>query len=325
MCGILGYIALDKKRPNLDAFKKALVVCSNRGHDATGFYTPATDVVKKDQKAEDFVKNYSDELAKGISSNIMVAHARATTQGTEKVNANNHPHISDNYILVHNGGIFKSDPIEDYKLRSECDSEVILSYVETHGVKKGLSEMFETDSQAIALWNKNKKLLYLFRNGNPTSLMLDKKDKIIYFASTSEILKPLYRYGEVFGFKVWDDISIFDTEKDNLYTFSLEKGLIEKESIKQKAYHYQSTTYVGEGFSNYQNEHQHWNGRRRMKWCQDCHATVAEEHVCTVRSSSSRQTVTQPNIDSTKDHKRTIIYRGGSPRFIVHLIDKKAS
>ena len=327
MCGILGYIALDKKRPNLEAFKKALISCSNRGSDATGFYTPITDVVKKDQKAETFVKNYSDQLAKGISSNIMIAHARATTCGTEKNNVNNHPHISKNYILVHNGGIFKTKAVEGYKLISECDSEIILSYVETHGIKKGLSEMCDSDSQAIALWSKKDKILYLYRNNNPTSILLDKKDKIIYFASTTEILKNFYRYSDALGFKVWDEMTIFEPEKDNLYSFSIEKGLLGKEEIKQKYWSYMTGEQFGRhnGYSGYQEGHYHWQGNNRMKWCDDCRATVKEGHKCTKDSSSVKQSISAPNIDMSKDHKRTIIYRMGSPRFIVHQIDKKAS
>ncbi len=320
MCGILGYVALKNKRPKLNHFKEALIVCKNRGDDATGFYTPDTGVVKEDIDAEKFVKKYSSNIEEGLKSNLLIAHCRATTQGTEKDNVNNHPHESENYVLVHNGGITKSEPPKEYKLKSKCDSEIILSFIETHGIKKGLEEMYEYDSMAIGLYDKKDKMLYLFRNGNPTSILIDKKDEIIYFGSTSEILKSFFKYGNIFGFRVWEDMISFDSEKEVLYGFSTKEGLVTREEIKQKHYVY-SNSIGFRNHSQYSEYQNNYNQSDRMKWCSTCGRDVIKNHTCPKISSSSNSSF----IDGNKNYRRSIIYRNGEPRFILNITNKDAA
>lgn len=337
MCGIIGYIATSKHRPDAESFKKALKACSARGTDATGFFTVETGVVKKDLKATEFIDQFDAQINEAVKSNMLIGHCRATTKGTHKNNVNNHPHESDNFILVHNGSIRNSDEVTDYKFRSECDSENILAYVEKYGVSKGLQEMYEGDGQSIALYDKKLKKIWLFRNSNPAVILLDKKEKIIYFGSTYDIVNPFYRYSSFLGFSTWDNMTAFETSKNKLYLISPEKGMEKAEELKQKTYVYkadrvtrrsESSAYqgalaggagYGSGYSDYQNRSSHvtpqmsiWGGNKSGNvWCESCQQVKPNDHVC-------KNMIGVSSIGK-KSSKRTIFYNGGRVNYLTEI------
>ena len=314
MCGILGYVAVSKNRPDVEIFKKSLKICSTRGTHATGFYTPDIGIHKKDISAEKFVNEFDKQLIDGIKSNVLIAHCRAVTKGPAKNNVNNHPHESENFVLVHNGSITRTDQIDEYEYKSECDSENILAYVETYGVQKGLENMIETDGQAIALYDKKLKKLWLFRNNNPTVMLLDKKDKILYFGSSFDIIKPFYRYSMSLGFTTWDNMSSFETSKNLLYLISPEKGLEKKIEIKQKTYvykHTQESSAYSQGYSGYQNNRSSYGGNKGQEWCDECHKLVDNIHNHQCKNKGGIITKTTPKVS-----KRQVIYKGGTVKYI---------
>jgi glucosamine 6-phosphate synthetase-like amidotransferase/phosphosugar isomerase protein len=311
MCGILGYIACGKARPSVEEFKKALEGCQKRGRDATGIYSEEVGIIKKDIPAEKFIKEFSEKIKTAVRSQIVLAHCRLATHGDEKVNVNNHPHESENFILIHNGGITKTTKISGYQYKSECDSEIILSYVEQHGVAAGLSQMYSTDSMAIVLLDKRNKNIYLFRNNNPTCMLIDKRRQIIYFGSEFEYLRNFYRHVTTLGFETLDEIASFETTREVLYTLNSTEGLIEREEVKQKTYVYQSDyspnrsrfyEFDGHTYPNY-------SGYQTKELCPRCHQLIVKgHHTCT-----KEVTV---NANST-GIKREIIYKNGRPRFII--------
>lgn len=301
MCGILGYVSTTNSRPKLDSLKEAFLACESRGRDATGFFTPETGIVKLNETAKKFIETHEGQLKKAIESNILIGHCRAVTRGSEKNNENNHPHESENFILVHNGTINKTEQLKDYKYRSECDTETILSYVEKYGVKKGIEEMYEQDSMAIALYDKKTRHIFLFRNSNPTNILLDKKEGIIIFGSTSEIIKHFYRYAPSLGWKSWDNMVSFETEEDRLYEIDTEKGLIEATNVIQKKWTYNYSVHNKNnrnGFNNYQGQNEY------REYCNKCYHLHKKDESCV--SLNSR---------NDENEKVMIVYRGGTPTY----------
>ena len=66
---------------------------------------------------------------------MVLGHVRWATHGNPKDNRNNHPHVCSGgrYFLVHNGVISNHLDITDrygLRLRSDCDSEILLRLVE---------------------------------------------------------------------------------------------------------------------------------------------------------------------------------------------------
>jgi hypothetical protein len=299
-----------------DAYSKALELCSVRGRDSTGLYTPETGIHKLDIPSPEFTKKFADVIKIAVKSRVLLSHCRAATQGTEKENKNNHPHESPNYILVHNGTVYSSDSIKSYKYNSDCDSEKILSYVETHGIKSGLSELRESDSIAMILYEKNTGKVYLFRNSNPTSLVIDKKEKIIYIASTFAILEPFIRKSPTLGFELWDELSVLETDRDVLYTFDA-TGLLKTDKIKQKSY-----VYGFRGHSMRSVSCTDYNDYENNWWCSSCgkyHNTITD---CNLNKPSTK--ALPPKTDSSNVNKndkttktvvrREIVYSNGHPQ-----------
>jgi asparagine synthetase B (glutamine-hydrolysing) len=303
MCGILGYIAHGDHRPNAKQFKKALENCAVRGHDATGIYTPENGILKLNLEATKFIAKFDDDIDKALKSNILLAHCRATTKGIETDNKNNHPHESDNFILVHNGMISRSEKPKDYKFRSDCDSETILAYVETYGIEEGINKMNEYDNMSIALYEKATGLVYLFRNTNPAHIILDRKYKITYFASTKEILAPMIRWAPTLGWNVWDSFNSFDTDPKKLFTINIAEGLIEEKEIKQTFYAPKNQRQITRTHYGY--------GAEGYYTADD---DESDGPACNVTRSKAKS-VNEMNSESKGVRK--VIYRGGAPRIVI--------
>src|SRR6185369_659043 len=69
-------------------------------------------------------------------SDLLLTHCRLSSVGVghEKVNKNNHPHVSDDrrVALVHNGRIAEYNSLRHrYETNSDCDSEILLRMFES--------------------------------------------------------------------------------------------------------------------------------------------------------------------------------------------------
>jgi glucosamine 6-phosphate synthetase-like amidotransferase/phosphosugar isomerase protein len=128
-------------------------------------------------------------------------HARATTDGDPNRNINNHPHIGEHSVLVHNGMIWQHENIarsHNLKLKSDCDSEVLLRLAEqkesmTEGVEhmaKVIKQAPSTGSWAVAIVDRrNPSEVVVARNVSPLVLYKCPRLKMTFFASTEDIFE----------------------------------------------------------------------------------------------------------------------------------------
>lgn len=162
MCGIVGFIG--KPTDSKVAFElttSLLAKTEVRGDDASGFWAsdsqndqvnPGTVLWSKSPAAARlFVKQDPWQALASVDTNLLVAHCRRSTiRGSENINRNNHPFLSDDsrIALVHNGNIPEHKGLRpDYDMHSECDSEVLLRIMErgvrydTDYLKKQLGDL----------------------------------------------------------------------------------------------------------------------------------------------------------------------------------------
>lgn len=203
MCGIAGYIGRSNN-PKLSyqvltsLFERAEL----RGVDASGYwmseYGPKGRVFchKQPGRSSEYVRSDAWTNNSGIDANLAIVHARGASRGSGSpaVNKNNHPFVSEsgNIALVHNGRIDSieyDELVRKYKVKSQCDSEVLLrifeqaahvyddefvdSYVGDCKHKRrvaGIKDIFSLVNHghmavAIGEWLRdNERSLWLFRN-----------------------------------------------------------------------------------------------------------------------------------------------------------------
>jgi hypothetical protein len=232
MCGIIGFYRIGQKAelPDIEDVVGALVECSTRGSQATGFYSPTTGTVKSAVRADKFCDANRDNIQRAIEAGVMVGHCRAASWGfknryaSPERNENNHPHEGERYVLVHNGIYQNAPEVKGYKYKGECDSELALSYVETFGIEKALTLMDKADAYSLVIFDKKTEHLYLYRHGNPMIIGLTKTGMLL-FGSTSQIIINMCADRTVFGFSVCDSVPFFSTKEDHLYSIVPGKGL----------------------------------------------------------------------------------------------------
>ena len=195
MCGIMGYYCFGNKLPDKDKISIMLELLETRGRDASGFAFISKDnliVHKAAIRSSEMIKTkeWSDlQLAP-----IMIFHARAKTQGSEKNNANNHPLFNKQGIcLVHNGIIYNDREIFAKNERdAEVDSEAILAVLSAKHKGDKIKRVFEKleGSFAFAVIDKEEpERLILVKKDNPLDLYYNIKDDILYFCSERSIMK----------------------------------------------------------------------------------------------------------------------------------------
>lgn len=192
MCGIFGFISDKPSKENYNLLCDILTLSAQRGTDATGLAirkNKGIRIVKEAIDSAKFGEKYMKDLSKDISeSNMVIGHTRSATMGSPKDNNNNHPVVSDKFVMVHNGMCPSMDRIREYKYMGQVDSEILLSYIETMGIEKGITKLNGSASIAV-LTRKEANTLYLWRHSNPCYLAYDPAKKTLFFASTKAILE----------------------------------------------------------------------------------------------------------------------------------------
>lgn len=232
MCGIFGFIGRPiNKDATFELCNALLVKTEKRGHDATGFWACE---IGKDGKIcydKEAVKAsvYQEraiwkEKFANTECDLLLAHCRASTAGNEKINKNNHPHVSTDkrIALIHNGKVTEYGSLKyRYDLTSDCDSEILLrmyehgeafrnnkeflekefpdAEVKTHQ-KMGLKEIFsriQFGAMAVAIGERgsgipeenDQRLLWLFRNEERPLIIIDMRETLgqIFFCSELDI------------------------------------------------------------------------------------------------------------------------------------------
>lgn len=263
MCGICGVIRLDKTEfPKCMKIRaiKLLEEIESRGRSAFGFYVLNPEYnyyiteKRKDIKGHlfkikgsvtSFFKDLQGEISlDGVS--IFLGHTRAPTSGSTDNNENNHPFMTKDFILAHNGTISNDKELKEmFKLdyESECDSAVIIHliqhfYDKYKDVVKAIQETTKLLSGSYACWlyHKKSETVYLFRHSNPICYYIDKRNRCLLFASEQRHIDNVYdkklRYSD-----------IPDIKENTIY-------MIDEEGIKEvgefeTSYNANVTTYRG--------------------------------------------------------------------------------
>lgn len=239
---------------------KLLINCQDRGKSATGIAIANNKnikVIKNNLPAKEFVK--STELKKALKKYIslskvkldnflkrpiqIIGHCRMPTKGSPLNNKNNHPIVTDSFVGVHNGVIGNDDELFDkykksFKRSAEVDSEIIFKLIEkyyldsknmTKAILSANSELIGSSACAF-ITTYDTRLLWLFRNNGPITILHYKDVGVVMFASSRN-----YVTDAVKGFSMGtpDEISIaphegvsIDLFNNDMHHFSILKQTI---------------------------------------------------------------------------------------------------
>ena len=194
--GIHDYSHSLSKRQMNRLLRVLSTACEARGTDATGIAYNFSDklrIYKRPLPAHIMRYNVPD----GVSA--VMGHTRMATQGSEKLNFNNHPFYGkadDPFALAHNGVIYNDEQIrktENLPLTHiETDSYIAVQLIES---KKELSfeslrymaEQLQGSMTITVLDSENN--LYIVKGDNPLCLYHYPERGLYIYASTEEILK----------------------------------------------------------------------------------------------------------------------------------------
>ncbi len=194
--GILDYNHSLSKRQMNRLLSVLSTACEARGTDATGIaynYNGKLRIYKRPLPAH--IMHYN--VPNGVST--VMGHTRMATQGSEKLNFNNHPfhgRASGSFALAHNGVIYNDEQIrktENLPLTHiETDSYIAVQLIES---KKKLSfdslkymaEQLQGSMTITVLDSSDN--LYIVKGDNPLCLYNYPEKGLYIYASTEEILK----------------------------------------------------------------------------------------------------------------------------------------
>ncbi len=196
-----------KLKIELHEFLSCLFTTSElRGRDAAGFWVWRKDhyvFEKRPTPAEDLIER--SPRWKGLRFNpgsLYLLHTRAATDGDPNENMNNHPHLGEHSVMIHNGMIWGHNSIASQfglNMKTDCDSEVLLRLAEyTDDIEEGLKFMYETasdsnglDSIATAFVDRrNPNRILLSRNsGSPCYIYKSERFGCTFFVSTEIIFE----------------------------------------------------------------------------------------------------------------------------------------
>lgn len=265
MCGIVGYIGDKQVAPIL---LEGLSKLEYRGYDSAGLAV-CNDEGVVIEKAVGKLENLYKKTENGttLSGTKGIGHTRWATHG-KPTEANAHPHVSERFVLVHNGiieneGFLRSKYLKDVTFASETDTEIIPWLLDKFtqsgedtemAIRHLMSEI--VGSYALAIIDReNPEVLYAVKNKSPlligkgegfnmigsdsmamianTNMFYEIHDKE-YVVITKEAVKIYTQYGKLVKratFKAELDLS--DTEKGTYAHFML-KEIEEQPAVIRK-------------------------------------------------------------------------------------------
>lgn len=162
-CGLAGFSG--KRNFNGEKIKFLMYWNSiERGKDATGVFTPKSDIVKDNIKAESFI-NSARLTKKIVPDRLLIAHVRAKTVGANSVD-NAHPFEYGNVVLAHNGTL--ENHLELAKMYSfdsknfPVDSQILANCININTQHDDSIKVLEQYKGAAAILYYNKNLNSLF-------------------------------------------------------------------------------------------------------------------------------------------------------------------
>ena len=198
MCGIFGFTAYGEPLKDVNNLVSSLARQSAvRGTDATGvayMNRGKLEIKKAAKSAYEFNINLSRQVK------AVIGHTRHATQGSEKLNINNHPflgRLKNNlyFALAHNGVLSNDKSLRKSlslpKTKVETDSFVAVQLLEQKGdlSMESIKYMAEKVSGSFSfnlLDEHNNHCLV--KGDSPISMLHFAKSKVYVYASTDEIL-----------------------------------------------------------------------------------------------------------------------------------------
>jgi hypothetical protein len=207
MCGIVGMVGRPlNPEQSYNLITNLLKETRIRGRDATGHFSVNLDgdceMFKLPVVTDQYVKlNPWQRVSNGTTA--LIGHARYTTHGSAKNNDNNHPFVTGtgNLAIVHNGVIKDYHKHKsDYKLQTECDSEILLHTIaKQSNVITGIKKVFEIFGEggdfACEVIYRNPKTgnatFYIFREPGRPAYFIDASKELgqYFFCSDDDIWK----------------------------------------------------------------------------------------------------------------------------------------
>ena len=251
MCGIFGYLNYGNciKNADLKDITESLAYESAvRGIDATGIAFINNKSKLEIQKAPKPSYSFKMNFPK-INPPVLIGHTRHTTQGTEKLNINNHPFLggkgNNQFALAHNGILYndkelrKENKLPDTKIQT--DSYIAVQLLEQSGdislmSVASMSEKIE-GSFVFTILDRNNNL-YISKKDNPISIIHHKALKLYVYASTEKILMSTLMNSNIISHftpieKNIGDIEFVELEDREVLNFN-NKGIVSKARFKPK-------------------------------------------------------------------------------------------
>ena len=195
MCGIISCLTINNNL--VEILINGLKQLQNRGYDSAGlsfFKNDTLNTYKFASNEIDSIEKLENKTKKIKDINIGIAHTRWATHGP-KTDYNSHPHVScnNNIALVHNGIIENFQSLKkfllnnNFKFKSDTDTEVIVNLLEYHSyndsnffnvIKKTINMLEGTYGLAIINLKENNKI-YCVRHGSPLLIGQDDNNVII--------------------------------------------------------------------------------------------------------------------------------------------------
>jgi predicted glutamine amidotransferase len=203
MCGIFGFTS-PKVKNSAEFYRFAnrlFEESAYRGRDASGFAAIGDKTFIADKRAlssRTFIKTSQEwRSLREAQSVSLIGHTRAATAGRPMNNKNNHPFHGPRFSLAHNGGIMGHKDVaadKGIKLQTECDSELLLHYLERRtnirdGIIEVFSELTAIGYMAVCVLDRATGDIHLFRSDDaPCFIMKVPRWNALIFASTLQIL-----------------------------------------------------------------------------------------------------------------------------------------
>ena len=227
MCEIQFVMSHNINDTEITNFLEMLESGSYVNQDATGLFTDNGTKWKFRAALYNIKEKKSLNLPDDISANctkFLVGHNRLATTGSEKLNKNNHPFETRNFMLVHNGIIGNHDLLKgQYKLKyeEETDSAIVPRLLELYLVKH--KDIVETIKEVAEVLSGSYSILLYYK---PT-------DRLFYFKNSGtsfSFMKTINKYGK---------IAIYGSTKDenllNCYEWT-DDGMFQIDTLRKRAF-----------------------------------------------------------------------------------------
>lgn len=222
MCCLYGFIDYCHKltrKQRLRLLSTLSTACEERGTDATGI------AYNLDGKQVIYKRPLPAHLMwyrVPRSPSIVMGHTRMATQGSELVNANNHPFPGiagqTHFSLAHNGVLTNDKTLQKkYKLpgtKIETDSYVAAQLLEQYGrvdfdSLRFMAEDLEGSFTITVLTDRDE--LYFVKGNNPLTIYHFPQSGLYVYASTEEILRKGLKNSRL-NLGKWEPVRIYTGE-----------------------------------------------------------------------------------------------------------------